>query len=274
MPDAFDFRGLRCFASAEDASTWHFLPRHADVQRGNDARPLLTLLDMGATAYLLFTATWGASREDLGALRAEIAARVPGVRKDRLILAFAPIASARCDVMMGDGAGPLETVASSSTSGFPPYDAAFNLYLQGDRIAHAKAALHGEAARLAVEYSAQLRTPVSARAHLTANGPALLAAVAAAAPDRAALRAALDRAVHAGTARVVIDAPEPGAGTLAAELYDRVLDRATELLPRLMQQGAPDELRLSAEVRHEIGQATSAFADVGTLLAAEMMNPT
>ena len=273
MPDTFDFRGLRCFASAKDATTWHFLPRQADVQRGTDGRPLLTLVDMGSVAYLLFTASWGVSHEDVQDLRAEIASRIPGARADRLMLAFAPVASVRCDVMMGDGRGSFEAVASNATSGYPPFDATFNLYLQGERLAHAKAALRGEPGRLAVEYSAELRTPVSARAHLTAHGPALLRAVAGA-NDHAALRQALDRAVQAGLARVVVDAPDPAAATLAAELYDRVLDRAAQMLPRLMRQGAPDDVRLAVELEQETGQPTCAFADLGTLLAAETMNPT
>jgi hypothetical protein len=273
MPDTFDFHDLRCFASAKDASTWHFMPRHPDVQRGNDGRALLTLIDMGATAYLLFTATWGASQQDLQDLRREIASRTPGVRAERVELAFAPVASVHCNVLMGDGRGSFDNVASSKTSGYPPYDAAFNVYLQGERLAHAKAALQGEAGRLALEYCAELRTPVSARAQLTAHGPALVAALAGAA-DRAALRQALDRAVESGIARVVIDGADPGAATLAAELYDRVLDRAAEMLPRLMRQGVPDEVRLAVALEQEIGQATSAFADVGTLLAAVTMNPT
>ncbi|HSN20182.1 MAG TPA: hypothetical protein VLS49_05870 [Usitatibacter sp.] len=268
MGTSFDFRSLRCFPSARDAATWHFLPRYPDVQRATDGRPLVTLVDLGPTAYLVFTATWAASREDLQALREEIVARNPAMRAQPLVLAFAPVASPRCSVLVGDGRGSFEILASSATSGMPPYDAAFNLHLQGERLAHAKAALHGEPGRLGVEYAAQLRVPVSAKAEFRANGADILAAVDAA-QGRDALRQALERAVDEGRARVVVDAPDPDASELATELYDRVLDRAAELLPRMLRQAPPGDVRVTAEIEREIGQPTSAFTDLGRLLATE-----
>ena len=61
MTDMFAFRGLCCFPSARDAAIWHFVPQQPDVQRGDDGRPLVVLMEAGADAYLIFTATWRAS---------------------------------------------------------------------------------------------------------------------------------------------------------------------------------------------------------------------
>jgi len=270
MVASFDFRGVRCFASANNMQTWYFLPRHPDVQRGANGQPMFSLIDMGSTAYLLFTATWSATREDLEMLRHEIVARYPATRADSLVLTFAPIASPRCDVLMGDSQASFEVFASSATSGFPPYDAAFNLQLQGAHVAQAKAALRGELGYLAIEYTAQLRMPALAKASFSTNAADLFDAVQGESSEDI-LRDALERAIEDGLARVVIDVPYPEASHLAGELYDHVLDRAAKLLPNLLRQGGAGELHVSAELEREIVQPARVFADVGTLFAAETM---
>jgi hypothetical protein len=268
MDNSSEFRGLRFFPSATEEA-WYFLPRRPDVQRGADGRPLLTLVDMGAEAYVLFTATWAAPAGDLQALREEIGRRYPRAGNP-VTVGYAPIASARCDALIADGHGTFQAVASSATSGYPPYDAAFNIHLRGDRLEHAKAALHGESGHLAVEYGGQLGLRTGARATLRASAAPLAAWLQAQdARDRASLREALERAIRAGIARVVIEAPDPAAGMLAAELYERVLDRATDLITALPRQPSMGDLQVSAELERDTPQPTSAFADIGALVQAE-----
>jgi hypothetical protein len=268
MQASFDFRGLRCFASPNDAGMWRYLPRRPDLQRGADGRPLLTMIDMGTAGYLLFTARWAAPPEDLEALRRELAAREgPG----RATLSFAPVSSLRCNALIGDGSGAYRTVATSGTSGIPPYDAAFNLFLEDDRLAHAKAALRGERGYLGIEYLADLRMPVSAKATFHARAMDLLAALQGSGADASRLRELLERAVQTGAAVVTIDAPDPHASELAAELYDRVLARAAELLPPLLRQGAPGDIDITAALDKEVPQPTCAFADVGALISARAL---
>lgn len=268
MDASFDFRSLRCFASTADAQAWSYLPRRPDVQRAPDGRPLLTLIDMGVEGYLVFTATWAARADDVAALRDEIARREPS--RGSVTLSFAMLSSPRCDVLMGDGRGTQQPVASNGTSGFPPYDAAFNLHLKGERLEHARAALRGESGRLGLEYGGLLQVPVRAKALLRAASASFARFMGAQdVHDRATAREALERAVDAGIARVTIDAPDAGAGALASELYDRVLDRAAELVPRVMQQLAAPDFQVSVELEQATAQPTSAFADIGTLVQAE-----
>ncbi len=104
-PVPFEFRGLRCFPSQDDPHAWSFLPVNADLERDVSGRPMLTLIDLGSSGYLSFTARWGPSASDLEALRDELATRV-GVDDGRLItLTFAPIQSPRCLVSIRDRAG-------------------------------------------------------------------------------------------------------------------------------------------------------------------------
>ena len=271
MQSTFDFRGLRCFASPRDPGACRYLPRRPDLQRGPDGRPLVTLIDMGTSGYLLFTARWAAPPEDLEALRRELAAREGRMEPGRAVVSFAPVSSLRCDALMGDGSGAYDTVATSATSGMPPYDAAFNLFLQDERLARAKAALRGERGYLGIEYVADVHVPVNATAKFRARAADLLASLRAGGLDASRLREVLEHAVRSGTATVTIDAPDPHASELAAELYDRVLARAAELLPPLLEQGAPGDFDISAALDKEARLPTSAFADVGALVSAEAM---
>lgn len=268
MATSFDFRALRCFTPPDDAAPWSYVPREPDLQRASDGRPLVTLIELGASGYVLFNARWGASAEDLEALRAEIARRTREGDPARIRLAFAALASPRCHALVGDGHGAFRTVAASTTSGLPPYDAVFNLFLQDDALAQAKAALRGERGCLAIEYVADLQWPVRAKASFHARREELAAWLASRGAGADGLAEVLERAVESGAARVVIDAADPQAIELAPELHDNVLSRVAELLPRLMNQGAPGEVDVAVALEQVVSVPTRAFTDVGALVSA------
>ena len=75
MTDAsFTFGDLRCFADPSDARHYYFLPIAPDLQRDGDQRPMITMLDVGSSGHVMFTATWGARPASVDALAQEIAA--------------------------------------------------------------------------------------------------------------------------------------------------------------------------------------------------------
>ena len=268
MQSSFEFRGLHCFPPATDERSWSFLPSVPDVQRGADRRPLLTLIDLGTAGYLMFTASWSAPYDDVEALRREIASR-SGVRDPDLVrLAHATVDDVRCSALAGDGQGELVTLATSSTSNAPPYDALFNLNLRGERLEQARAALRGERGCVGIRYSGNLRVPAKAKASLHARTETLNAWLRAHGAD-AGDPAALERAVAEGAARIVIDAPDPYAGALAPELHDRVLARAAEMLPRLARQDAPGDAEVTVTLEQEVHVPAGAYADIGALVSAE-----
>jgi hypothetical protein len=264
MASSFDFRGLHCFAPATEEGAWSFLPAAPDLQRGGDGQPMFTLVDLGPSAYLLFTASWGAPADDVQALREEIAARQRGRDADPVRLAYAPLAATQCNVLVGDGSGGFSAVATSATSCMPPYDAVFNLFLQEDRLAHARAGLRGERGHLAIEYLAQLRMPVSARATFRATAERLAPFLRARDGAEGDLERQLEQAIASGAATIVVDAPNPCASALALDLYHRVLARAAERVA-----DASGDLQITVTLEQEVSVPTRAFADVGTLVSAE-----
>lgn len=272
MQAGFDFRGLRCFPSAAGDGSWHFLPLAPDVQRGADHRPMMSFVDLGTSAYLLFTATWAPAPEDLEALRAEIARRTGEADIARITLSFAPIAAPRCNALVGNGSGAYRAVASSDTSGMPPYNAVFNLFLQDELVAGARAGVRGEPRRLGIEYLAQAQSPVGAAATFTARAERLFAWLETQQADEGGLAALLDRAVASGVATIELDAPDARAGTLASELYGQVLARAAALVPPMMRRGVEGDIRVAASMQRDAGEPVRAFADVGSLVSAETMD--
>jgi hypothetical protein len=158
---SFDFRDLRCFVSPLDETSYYFLPLAADLARDSEGRPQLSFTETAHAAYLLLTARWGASARDLEDLRGELARRPRRPDAGPLTLAFAPARSPSCRLLIGDGGGEFETLATSPTSGIPPYDAVFSLVLRDERRARASAAVRGERGFLGIEYVAEVQSSVN-----------------------------------------------------------------------------------------------------------------
>src|SRR5262245_15232901 len=152
MQPAFDFVDLRCFADPSDARTYYFLPIVPDLRRDPQQRPLITMIDVGSSGSLMFTATWDPNAESVEALRRDIARGHHEPDTSRIRLAFAPLTSLECHALLGDGRGSFQTVATSATSGMPPYDALFSLNVTGERLGQVRSAMRGEPGFLGIEY--------------------------------------------------------------------------------------------------------------------------
>jgi hypothetical protein len=269
MQSSFDFRGIRCFPSPSDVRFCYFLPKKPGLQSDANGRPILTMVELGPSAYLLFAAKWAASQGDLDALRNELAIQNREPEVDRIKLSFAPITAASCNALIGDGSGAFETVASSSTSGFPPYDAAFNLFLENDRIANAKAGLRGKHGFLGIEYLAELLVPVNATAIFHARANDLVPWVQSQGAGSQDLPQLLGEAVECRLAEVLIDMPDPADSQLAIELYDRVLAQAAQVLKRWIEQGESGDIHVSVTLKRDGREPVRAFADIGAIVSTE-----
>jgi len=226
------------------------------------------VVEAGEVVYLLFAATWSAPDADLEALRQELAVRLDEPSPAAIRLSFAQVTEPRCAVLAGDGGGSFETVATSMTSGVPPYDSVFNLALSGDRLA-VVGARAGRPDLLALEYTAGLSATVGGTATLTAETDRL-AAWLAARPEAPNPVTVLDEAVRAGLAVVTVvtvDGAEPHLGALTTTLYDRVLAEAARALPNWLDHQVPGDLRASVSLEQLVEEPVRAFADIGSVVA-------
>jgi hypothetical protein len=267
MSASFDLHGLRCAPVGRKPGTWEFLPLHPDVQRNDNGAPLLTLVDLGTTGYLMFSAKWAAPAAGLDALREEIARRT-GQAPALVELSFAQLGEPRCNALLGDGGGRFQSVATSTTSGSPPYNAVFNLFLQDEDLDRAKAGLRGDPGYLAIEYAAQHQLPASAAASFHAHAATLRPWLRAHGADLHGPRQLLERAVAQGQASITIDAPDDHVGAIATDLYDRVLDQVARTLPRWLEDASDGELHVRVTLEQKLNEPIRAFADIGAIAAA------
>lgn len=269
MTDAsFTFQDLRCFADPADPRSYYFLPLTADLQRDSNRRPLITMLDTGASGYVMFTATWTAPPDRVDALRREIAAghHVPDASHIRL--AFAPITSPQCHALLGDGAGAFQTIATSDTSRMPPYDALFNVPVPQERMAQVRSAVRGEPGFLAIEYVAELRVPASGSATFRADAADLIPWLRSERAGGKSLRALLEEAVELDLASVSLIVSERLGADVAVELFDRVVTQAAQAAPRWMADSAAGSLEVEAIVDRGSPEPIRAFADIGRIAAS------
>jgi hypothetical protein len=265
MPAEFEFRGLRCFRSVPDPLTYHYLPTAAELRRDPSGRPLTTLVSAGEAAYLMLSAAWQAGAPDVEALRQELASCVPPSEAADIRLSFAPVASVRCQVLIGDGRGAYQNAGTSNTSGMPPYDAVFNLFLQGERLDAVQRGLRGEPGFLAVQYLAELRLPVRATATLNARASDLMPWIAARGTDD--MLGLLEEAVERGLAIVTVEVPELHAHKFTVALYERVLARTVQVLHGWLSERTPDDIRVTVRLDENGRESVRAFADVGVIVA-------
>lgn len=224
------------------------------------------MIDLGSSGYLLFTARWASSPSDLEALRHELAARAGLEDAGRITLSFAPVQSPRCDVSIRDGDGEYPVIATSTTSGFPPYNAVFNLRLDGDRLAGAKAAIDGTRDVMRVEYRADLPATTAATARFQSTAGDLLAWLRSHETE-GGLRTLLEEAIRSGRAEIQIDLTEPGAAGLADELYERALTRAEAVLAGWLDGYETGDVRIDVTVEHVANEPVRAFVDIGEISA-------
>ena len=268
IPNCFEFEGLLCFAKQSARDFYYFAPLHADLDRDVNGRPMFSLIAIGASGYLMCTAVWKVANEVLETLRSEIAIRNAISDPSTIKLAFAPVQVARCDLLAGDGSGALQAIATSATSGVPPYSALFSVNLSEEQFAWAVAAVNGRAGFLAVEYEASLTTPVKAHGRFVPRSAKFIPWLREyLSVGRAGVRAAIETAIDDGLAAIEVSMPDDPTGRLFSVLYDRVLSRATDVLPEFIETWDEDtcaKLEVAVTVVEEVSQPFCPHVDLSS----------
>jgi hypothetical protein len=256
-----EFGSIHAFTSSDDARHWSFLPLRPDLQRGEDGRPLFSFYELGSYAQLTFSTLWQADPDDLLAL-AELLGRTEAAPPD-LQLGFAPLESPRCHVLIGDDIGGFASLGYSDTSGYPPYQALFNLTLAESQQVHARAALRGEKGHLKIEYAAEMLLPEPGAARLSVDAARLLTWLAELGIGAELHSGVIEQAIEQGLIRIEIQSD----GYQSAVWRRQMLDLATHMLPAWLSSDNADAFELSL-ARHVARPAPLRFSiDLGELLA-------
>lgn len=252
VPKGFEFQHVYCFPNTEQPLSYYYLPLQIQPQRDADGTPMVNLVSVGTGGFLQLSVSWDAPSALLDALRQEIAQRETLDNPAELRLAFAPITLQQVSLLLGTGGETFDAIATSKSSGFPPYTALFSVQLNAEQQAQVAAALNGRENFLQVEYNAILNGFAEASATLTGDASAVIAQFKGSRRilNHHEVQAILEQAITSDQLQITVDA----SNTASAQLIDRVktqtLTQSVDLLLRFLQgeERIPDITRLQVSV--------------------------
>jgi hypothetical protein len=160
LPGSIEIDDVTLYESEDN--TWRYIP-NKPIPEMSAGRPTLHLYVSASGGLLQLGAQWTVKPDSLERLTKEIARRT-GRQEVDIQLQPAPASVKQVTVETGDGKGSMVAVSSSSSSGFPPYNAIFRIPVDSAKKNAVVAALNGRAGFLAVRYRAATTLKVSAHA--------------------------------------------------------------------------------------------------------------
>ena len=159
-------RGVQLSPVAGQAHTWEYRALQPNIALTADGRAQFTMIAAGSVTMLSLTTMWGVDADTLESVRADLAA-AEGCAPAQVVLTPSRVEANAAALQFGDGQGGFTTVATATTSGAPPYHAAFNLMLDAQQAEKTRNALAGKTGWLAVRY--ELTGGYAARGESTAG---------------------------------------------------------------------------------------------------------
>jgi hypothetical protein len=156
LPEQFDYAGIHCYRSPEDANTLLYIPGAPTPQHTSQNAPMISLLRFAPFAFLQISVQWEVLDEELDALRTALGHQYPQLDLATVRLAHAPVAVERVALELSAADGSLAELASTASSGMPPFTAIFSVQLTEPQQAAVASALNGRAGVLQVRYHATL----------------------------------------------------------------------------------------------------------------------
>ncbi|MBD2001096.1 hypothetical protein H6G00_31645 [Leptolyngbya sp. FACHB-541] len=236
IPNGFEFQRVYCYPNPDQPLSYYYLPLQPQPQRSTDGTPMINLISMGTSGYLQLSMSWEAPSETLDALRQEIAQRENLDNPAVLRFAFAPVTVQQVSLLSNKGER-WEAIATSRSSGFPPYTALFNAHLNAEQQTQAAAALNGRKNCLQVEYLASLNGVTEASANITGNAANVIAQL----KDRREtlnqneVQEVLKRSIDEGELQLTVIASEDASPQLIEQVSTHVLTQSADLLLRFLQ---------------------------------------
>jgi hypothetical protein len=137
---------------------WYY-PTCPAAETDDDGRMAVTLLMIGTTASLSVGATLAVSAAELDAAATTSRSLVDDAVTVRLQPAPLTVRQARLELI--DQHGEHAVLATSTSSGYPPFQAVFSAQLEPAAAAQAASALHGGSGHLIVTYDIEVNLPAT-----------------------------------------------------------------------------------------------------------------
>jgi hypothetical protein len=237
VSNGFEFQRVYCYPNPDQPLSYYYLPLQIQPQRDADDIPMINLVSVGTGGFLQLSVSWDAPSELLDALRQEIARRENLENPAVLRLAFAPVTVQQVVLLLGNEGENLEAIATSKSSGFPPYTALFNAQLNAEQQAQVAAALNGREKFLQVEYHASLSGVVEASAHLTGDASNVIKQFKGTRRilNQREVQTILEQVIAEGQLQITVNASENASEQLVEQVKAHVLSQSADLLLRFLQ---------------------------------------
>ncbi|RAJ96065.1 hypothetical protein LX87_03815 [Larkinella arboricola] len=226
------FNGLRYFKNPDEENGYYYLPEQPKPQTDPDGKPTLSLIVMGGNGFLQLGTVWEADAVTLEELRSHIA-NERNEPAAAIQLNFAPVEVEKVEVVLKTGSEE-KVLATSSSSGYPPFSAIFSAAVTKDDQNAVVAALHQQKDVLRVDYHTVRQTDESVT--VTIRGRIQQA------PDGLAENASLQEckewvvaAVASETLHMVKTGSKKASGELWQTAEEEALEAAAEQVSRYVR---------------------------------------
>lgn len=159
--DGFDFRGVHCYRSEDDPTTFFYVPGDPEPEAGPEGRPQVSLLASDKGAILQLGARWTVGEPLLAELGQHLAAAA-GVSPDAVNLRPAPVSVEGVALTLADESGGHRELKTAEASGAPPFNVIFSVQLTAAQKERVISAFNGREGLLALRYRGSLSEPVVA----------------------------------------------------------------------------------------------------------------
>lgn len=145
--------GVELTPVPDEPRTYFYRPVAAGIASDANGKKQISLIEAGPVAMLALTAIWGVEGTALEAVRDQLAAQQNLSDSNVIILRPALVDVGQVELQLDDGSGILKPFLKTTSSGMPPYAAAFNTMLTAEQTPMVKRALKGERGLLRLRYA-------------------------------------------------------------------------------------------------------------------------
>ena len=244
FPDTVVVENVVCYTSDDASGDWLYVPADPVAELAG-GKPVVQLWASPDSGILQLGAEWTVRPELLERVEAAVSRAVGG---RAVHLQPAPSTVRQVSLETIDDHGTSSVLASSTSSGFPPYRAIFRVELQATAMNAAAAALNGRRGRLAIRYRVGVPLKASVRAQVEGDVEEALITLPAEASE-AAIQSWLNGAIEARQVVVSVQASGPAGDDLIERARALALEEFVRLLAGTLAQPRPPSGRTGVTLK-------------------------
>jgi hypothetical protein len=163
-----NYKGVLYYKSEDKPDTFFYLPGDPVPERNSEGRPTLSLFVSDQGGMLQLGSKWTVETDTLESLR-DLIREEHELDPSLIMLSQVNASIDKVTLALGDGEKEFEDLATSASSGFPPYTALFNVQLTKEQKAPVMTSINGREKFLEVRYDIKLTFPVTAKVKISGD---------------------------------------------------------------------------------------------------------